>query len=168
MAGQLVDVGRKPLRNLDQQGGRTHFQQPEADSLRRFAVTVLEVVRFHQPCDHGPVFVALRLLGADQVWQRQQFHRLPVHDGGGPPGPQLGELLNASELGHDVHSDPVRFRMMTAKMHRQSHLQIPTIERWNRNALGLQVSQRRLQAGQVAGIGKDHQVRIAAKLRCAV
>lgn len=59
---------------LPQQGCGAALAQPEYNLVRIGSVGMRSVMHLHQPADHGPIFVALRFLGQDEIFHGQHFH----------------------------------------------------------------------------------------------
>ena len=148
---------------------RSGFAEPKADTgLVRF-VTVLVEVRIDEPPDHGPVFVALCLLGLHQVLDAKQF----IDDSfgvlnGGSASPERFEIVTAPHLRHHVKSDTGGVTVLATEVDRVPAIQVAPIGRWNCNAVGLQFIECRREAIQVRFVGDDHNVTVSAKLGRAV
>ena len=74
-------------RHLHQQLRSAQLAQLEPHQLGCRAAGALEVALLHQSPDHRPVLIALRLLGAHQIFHGQQIHRLARYLDGGAPRP---------------------------------------------------------------------------------
>jgi hypothetical protein len=154
---------------FDEQHRRAQLFQPELRLPRTRIRPVLQVVSFDEPTQHRPVLVALGLLGLHQIGQRQQVVFVAIRRlDGRAPHPQDIEGLHAAHGRHDVDPHACRIRMTTAKVQGMAATQIFHLERRQRDRLGVETSQRRAKALEVAGGRQDGEVGVATKFRRAV
>ena len=155
--------------DFDQQLGRAELSEPESDVGRRRVLAMLEVVGLHESSDHRPVPVALRLLGSDEVGQRQEIAREPVGQGDcRAASPQGRERRHATHSGHDIDAHVKGVRMPAAEVHGVAPPQMLEPEGRDGDDRCLQIRQGAAEAGEIASVGEDDEVGVSAKLRRAV
>lgn len=67
-AGRWAETGQ-----LHQQLGGTEFSEPKSNPGGAGTALVFKEVSLDQPANHGPILVALRFLGLNEVRQRKRF-----------------------------------------------------------------------------------------------
>ena len=82
----------------------------------------------------------------------------------GAPSPQFGEFIHTAHFGHDVHTHPQRFGMLTPKMDGMSAPERFHGERRDGDGVSLKFSQRPAQKREIDGVRNDGEVSVAAKL----
>src|SRR5262249_34123595 len=124
---------RRMLRSkLDQQFRRSQFKKPQLQLLRHRPPAILEVVRFNKSADHRPILVALSLLGSHEIGQRHQLVRTAALRAQRHSSlPKLRKGVDAAHLRHNVYSQSINFRSVTAEVNRVTFAQILGFKSWN-------------------------------------
>ncbi len=166
---QCGPSGRTHSRHLHQQTRAAAFPKPEFDTLRGRLRTMVGVMDFDQAANHGPVFVPLRFLGLDQVWQCHQLNSQPVIVfQRSSTRPQFLKWRDAAHDRHHVDALVFRVGLRAAKMQSVPALQKLPVGRRYRDGGCLEVRQRRAEEVEVRGVQRQCQIGIAAKLHSAV
>jgi hypothetical protein len=168
-AGRTLASAAMKTCRFKEQDRRSKLEQPESNTRRRRLISVLKIVRFHQPAYHRPVLVALRPLRANEIRKRQNVNGEPVGQADGcATAPKDRERVDSPEGRHDIDAHPRNVRVMAAKLNGVSAPEVPDAKGWYRDHFGVECGERPTQSGQIRRVSEDDEIGIAAKLRRAV
>lgn len=95
-----------------------------------------------QAADHRPVFVALGLLGKDEIGKREQINKLAFCFDRDATLPEQFEGWNTSQVGHQIDAEFVETWKTTAEVDRMTSGQKIAIEVRDRDWFSVQFIER--------------------------